>query len=218
MRALLLSLVLVNVAWFAWAAWLAPADPEASVSPPPDVPRLALASEVAVPEPPRAPAARAQSIARRDGTASCRSIGPFDTADESRRAATAFTASGYLASPRSEDTRRAEGWWVSLPPAASPQAETQLLSRLARSGITDASVLPDAAGRRISVGVFSDADRAERRAVQVRRLGLAPDVTERVRVGTTYWVDLQLRTPEELAEAESFNRDGSSQLELKPCP
>jgi hypothetical protein len=93
-----------------------------------------------------------------------------------------------------------------------------MLSRLSRAGITDASVMADTEARRISVGLFSERERADRRAAELRRLGLVPDVTERLRIGTSWWIDLQLRTPQELAEAEAFNRDGAGQLELKPCP
>ncbi|MGE3665596.1 MAG: SPOR domain-containing protein [Steroidobacteraceae bacterium] len=222
MRTLLFALLTANLGFCAWAM-LTPVAPPMANSPPPDVPRLKLASE--------ASAAPSSTRGGEDGGASaavpgapagaaalCRSIGPFGSEAEAGRAATAFSEGGYDARPRTEESREAEGFWVSLPAQRNAAAETRLLARLARAGITDASVMADTDTRRISVGIFSERERADRRAAELRRLGLAPDVTERLHIGTTWWVDLPLQTPQELAEAEAFNSEGSSQLELKPCP
>lgn len=216
MRTLFFVLLAANLLVLARMVWFSPAPPPMGVSPVPAVPRLMLASEA---PPPAAAATGGGGIAAVDSSGSaCRSIGPFDDESEAARAAVAFSESGYDAAPRSEESRIAEGYWVSLPPQPTRQAETRLMARLARAGITDASILGEAASRRVSVGVFTELERAERRAGEVRRLGLTPDVTERLRIGTTWWVDLQLKSPQELAEAESFNRESQSELELKPCP
>jgi hypothetical protein len=220
-RTLFFALLAANLGLFAWAM-LTPAAPPMADSPPPDVPRLRLANEV------RAAASTVQGgpgattplavDATAQAGAACRSIGPFASEGESQRAAAAFTEGGYVTRPRTEESRVAEGFWVSLPAQRNATAETRVLARLSRAGITDASVMADTDARRISVGLFSERERADRRATELRRLGYTPDVTERLRIGTSWWVDLQLRTPQELAEAEAFNRDSSSQLEMKPCP
>jgi hypothetical protein len=219
-RTLFFALLAANLGFLGWAM-LTPAPPPMADSPPPDVPRLKLASESnTVPPVAGALAATAApaSGAPLAAQASCRSIGPFASEAESGRAAGAFRDGGYDAHTRTEESRVAEGFWVSLPQQRNAAAETRLLARLARAGITDASVMTETDARRISVGIFSERERADRRAAELRRLGLTADVTERLHIGTSWWVDLQLRTPQELAEAEAFNRDGSSQLALKPCP
>lgn len=207
MRNLFFALIVANVLLLAWSL-LSPGHEPLAASAPPDVPPIVLAGEV--------PASAV--IARDAASSGCRSIGPFEGEDEATRAAAAFAQEGYDAAPRSEDSRSMEGYWVSLAPARNPAAETQLLARLSRAGITDATVMTTGEERRVSVGIFNEWEGAQRRAGQLRRLGYAPDVTERLRIGTSWWVDLQLHSPEELAEAEAFNRDGNSALQLKVCP
>lgn len=211
MRTLFFVLLAANLAVLGWTL-LTPAAPPLWASPPPDVPRLVLASE----------AASAAGVAMHGGetnaSAACRSIGPFTDEQEAARAAAAFHEGGYVSTQRTEEARVSEGFWVSLPAQRNAADETRTLARLARAGITDARVMTDTGSRRISVGLFSEHDRAERRATEARRLGYVPDVTERLHIGTTWWIDLQLRTPAEIAEAESFNQSGSSALEMKPCP
>jgi len=214
-RTLCLALLVANVVFLGWAL-ITPAAPPMHSSPAPDVPRLTLASEAAA-----GPAPESGGDGAAGGVTSgqaCRSIGPFGSEQEALRAAAAFREGGYEAAPRSEEARSGEGFWVSLAPQRDAAGETRVLARLARAGITDARVMVDTDSRRISVGLFSDREGAERRAAEVQRLGYAPDVTERLHIGTTWWVDLHLSTAQELAEAEAFNRDASGQLELKPCP
>lgn len=212
MRTLCLALLVANVVLFGWAL-ITPAAPSMHSSPAPQVPRLTLASEAAT-----GPGAQGVAGGGAVAAAACRSIGPFGSEQEALRAAAAFREGGYESGTRTEEARSGEGFWVSLAPQRDAAGETRVLARLARAGITDARIMADTDSRRISVGLFNDRERADRRAAEVQRLGYAPDVTERLHIGTTWWVDLHLRTAEELAEAESFNRDGSSQLALKPCP
>ncbi|MEZ5531082.1 MAG: SPOR domain-containing protein [Steroidobacteraceae bacterium] len=208
MRTLFFILLAANLAVFGWTL-VTPEVAPLPDSPRPDVPRLELAGEART---------VVKAAAPSGAEIACRSIGPFASEDESARAAAAFRDGGYGVHERTEESRSAEGYWVSLPPQRNVAAETRLLARLARAGITDASVLADTDARRVSVGIFSERGRADRRAAELRRLGLVPDVTERLRIGTSWWIDLELRSAQELAEAEAFNRDGTSELELKPCP
>lgn len=150
--------------------------------------------------------------------AGCLSIGPFESPAEAGRAGGAFEASGYSTRQRVEDARVTEGYWVSLPRQPTVADETRVLARLARASITDARVMADAEGRRISIGLFSERERADRRAAAVQQLGFDADITERVRVGASYWVDLLLKTSAELAEAERFNEEQQGTLTMKPCP
>jgi len=211
-RTLFLALLVANVVLFGWAL-VTPAAPPMHDSPAPDVPRLTLASEAAA-------ALATGDAAGASGApgAACRSIGPFGSEQEALRAAAAFREGGYESGTRTEEARSGEGFWVSLAPQRDAAGETRVLARLARAGITDARVMSDTGSRRISAGLFNDRERADRRAAELQRLGYAPDVTERLHIGTTWWVDLHLRTVAELAEAESFNQDSSGQLALKPCP
>lgn len=233
MRTFLFALILVNLAVFAWSRWLAPTSSPVPKTAMAGVPRIQLASEAraeaaaggtvsgaqemsAAPDPSGLESVAA--VGNAEAPAGCLSIGPFTTPAEAGRAGGAFEASGYSTRQRVEDARVTEGYWVSLPRQPTAADETRVLSRLARAAITDASVMSDAEGRRISVGLFSERERADRRAAAVQRLGFDPDITERVRAGASYWVDLPLKTSAELAEAESFNREQQGTLTMKPCP
>ena len=44
----------------------------------------------------------------------------------------------------------------------------------------------------VSVGLFSDRDRADRRAESVQKLGLQPEVAERKLPATVFWMDVDL--------------------------
>jgi len=209
-RRLFLGLLTANLIFLGWSQWVAP---RAELVPPakaPDLPRIRLASEAALA--PAAGARQPDSAAVR-----CLSLGPFPDANEATRASGQLGQAGYSTQPRTEETRTTEGWWVSLPREANNRAESLLLARLARFGVTDATILSDAEDRRVSLGLFSARAEADKRAIDVQRLGYRPDVTERLRIGTTYWVDLNLRTAQEVIEAEQFNL-GAGQLDLRPCP
>lgn len=218
LRPILFGLLLANLVYFAWSAWLSPqVDVVAEAGAAPEGPRIQLVQEASADSPTASNAAAPAAIPAAVIT-TCLSIGPFQSSGEAERATTEFEAAGYLAAGRNEEMRMSEGYWVSLPRQTDAAAESRVLARLARAGITDASVMADGDGRRVSVGLFSERDRADRRAAAVSKLGFQPDVTERIRIGTTYWIDLELRTEAEVKEAEAFNTEQEGGLELKPCP
>ncbi len=78
---------------------------------------------------------------------------------------------------------------------------------------------PSAAGLRISVGVFSDRERAARRAAAVSRLGLSPQVGEHTHAATTYWLDVRVRSGgQDLrpTDVDALNLSGAN-VNVAPC-
>jgi len=74
-------------------------------------------------------------------------------------------------------------------------------------------------GRRVSVGLFSKRERAERRAVAVKRMGLEPEIAERKFPGTVYWVDVGLRDSGRELPADILLADvGASKIGTQACP
>jgi len=196
-------LLLVNLAFFAWAQWLAPKEAQLPVSPRVDAPRLQLAAETTA------------SSAGADG--SCVTVGPFDTNELAARARQTLTDSGYSSIPRQVTTAVSDGFWVYLEGPSTDAAERRLLDRLRRGGIADAQAVGDPGARRISLGVFNDESRAALQSERVARLGLLPQILAREKSGTAVWLDLTLKTGAPPLEGQKFQA-GDNELEFRPCP
>src|SRR5688572_7240246 len=200
-RVALLVLLLINLAYFAWSHWLAPKDPALPVSPAVSAPPLQLATEsvpVAV-----------------DG--SCVTVGPFANQALAARARQTLTDSGYASVPREEEERLLDGYWVYLEAPVTPTGERRLLERLSRGGIGDAQVVGEPGARRISLGVFSDEQRAFAQSERVARLQLLPQIEAREKTNTTIWLDLALKSGAPPLEGQKFQA-GDSELEFRTCP
>jgi hypothetical protein len=72
----------------------------------------------------------------------------------------------------------------------------------------------------LSLGVFSDYQRAQRRADEIRALGLEPRIDDRKRAGSVYWIDADLPEPGRGIDTAMFQTDPRkiTRLELRPCP
>jgi len=202
-RAALLLLLLANLAFFAWSAWLAPKEAQLPVSPNVDAPRLQLAME-------------ATPVAA--GAGRCVTVGPFATNELAARARQTLTDSGYGSLPREVATRVLEGYWVYLESPPTQSGEKRLLERLRRGGVAEAQAVGDlGAARRISLGVFSDEGRAAAQSEKVAKLGLLPQIVAREKPATAIWLDLTLKSDAPALEGQKFPA-GDAELEFKPCP
>jgi hypothetical protein len=202
-RALLLVLLLINLAFFAWAQWLAPKAANLPASPRVNAPPLQLVAE------------------SRPGVANtgdrCVTVGPFSSNELAARARSTLTDSGYPSIPREVQTRELEGFWVFLETPATESAERRLLERLRRGGITDATVVGDLGARRISLGIFSEESRAAAQSERVARLQLLPQIEAREKSGSAIWLDLQMKSGAPPLEGQKF-KAGDAELEFRPCP
>jgi hypothetical protein len=200
MRLVFASLLLVNLLVFAWGAWLKPA-PTVIASAAPAAPRLMLTSE-APPPPPR----------------KCVTVGPFVANDAAAQAAQILLDAGYRTTAWEDIQPVVEGYWVSLASPGAGRAEQQLLQRLRRGGVEEASPILDAIlGRRISLGVFSDQERAAAQAARASTVGVEASIIPREREQTVRWLDFQLRT-DAPGFAQSRFQVGGAELEFRPCP
>lgn len=208
MRLLLALLVLANVAWYAWHHWVRlPAEapvPAATVGP-----RLVLAREA-----PPAPRAVAQV------TGNCLSLGPFSELTDAARASTLLREHDLRPRQRAGEGVVWRGYWVSLGGIENGTAANAIIGRLRRFGIGDAYAMPgDGSEITISLGLYSERERALRRMDDVKALGFEPSLAERERSGTVYWIDVDVEPPAELPDAASLHGDGGRilRLEVKPC-
>jgi hypothetical protein len=234
-RIVVFVLVGLNVLYLAWAGWIdtpAPAPPPARSAEP--LPQLVLASE-SLPRPATAASAIApsstaepsavltQPVTSMPGASAgrCVSIGPFNDLAQAARGAALLRERGFDPRQRAEQGETWEGYWVSVGGLRTTADESKLLKALGRAGIRDARVMPDEpGGRRVSVGLFSERERADRRAEAVKKLGYSAEVTERKQPGTVYWVDMDIGSSGRAVPTEGLLslEDSGSRIEIRVCP
>ncbi len=221
MRVALVILLFANVAFFAWGTWI-DTPPRATPSPVAKGARpLVLASE-ANQKPDGAAGAAAGSAEGVTGAAAvrCVSVGPFDSQESADGAFAQLRDRGYAPRARSEEGERWDGYWVYVANLKSDLEEARVMRTLMQAALSDARIMPmSPEGRRISVGIFSERDRAERRARAIQRLGLEPQIGARKVPGTVYWMDVDQRATEPALSTEGLlppDMPGST-LEVRAC-
>jgi cell division septation protein DedD len=227
-RIAIISLLFVNLVFMAWAHFIdVPAEPAVNQADA-HLPRLVLASEVHS-QPATAPAVAAASVPASEGSTAtetpaakrCVSVGPFNDVTQETRAASLLQERGFAPQQRSETADVRDGYWVYLGGLKSAADEARALRSLQEAGITDAHAVPAADdGRRVSVGLFTERPRAERRARAVQHLGFSPDIVERRRPSTIYWIDLDLGTSDAAVPTEGLASadQGESRIQVRVCP
>jgi hypothetical protein len=239
MRALCLLLILGNVLFFTWSQLIdvrvssmerMPVH-EGALPPPIVLAREAEstaepASSAEEPEPPgAAPASENGSTTEgqsaRVDTFSCTSVGPFADLPQAAQAQAALRAVGFSPRQRVEQGELWVGYWVSVQGFASRESAEEAMVTLRANGITDVYLMPASEqGYIVSLGVFSDYQRAQRRADQVRTVGLTPRIDDRTRTGSVYWLDVDLQEPGQIIDSSIFQTVPGkiTRLEMRACP
>ena len=217
MRTVFFALLLVNLAYFAWAHWIdVPSPPPANEIT--KLPRLKLAEEL-----PPAQRTQPNTAAKTALTAPapCLSVGPFADSDDSARAAGMLREKGFEPKQRAEEAQSSQGYWVYLGGLKSEAEADKALVTLEHGGIKDALLMPETpdAGRRVSLGMFSERARAERRAQTVReQTGLNPEITERKLAATSYWIDIAPPAGANSVPLQELLAQGvSAHVAVQPC-
>jgi hypothetical protein len=250
LKTLTVCLVLANVCYFLWERGIAKTPPSVVAAPTPGTLRLASESPEASRSDANggtangstagpatgaagsagsAPAATAPEEAPRAGGNSglltnvkrCISVGPFRDMSEAAHAASTLRGGGYDPRQRVADGEVWAGVWVYLPlPAARPVAD-QTLAKLKAGGIEDALEMPGPnEGSVISLGLYSEAKRAQARVAQLQALGFNPGVADRKRNGNVYWIDIDLKPTDGLLNPSDLQGESGRivRLEVKGCP
>lgn len=218
MRVAFYALLLVNLLYFGWAELIdvpapPPPDPTASLR------RLVLVSDL----PPAKRSALANKMSLDKPVAQCVSVGPFDDPAIAAKAIAVLQAKSFAPQQRAAESPAVRRFWVYLDGFRSDVTEMRVLHRLERAGIDDAEAMPaGAGGLKVSLGLFTDSDRAGRRARAVRAMGFKPVTTQRMLPGTVYWLDLTLpnaSTAVPLKDVSDLGPGGSSSgISVQPCP
>ena len=233
MRVVVYILLAINLVYLAWAGWVdtpPPPPPEPVTQP---LPQLALVSEGIARSADRTaetrPVVQTSSALTAPVTATantggrCVSVGPFNDLSQAASGAALLRERGFDPRQRAEQGDTWEGFWVFVGGLGSAEDETKLMKALEKAGIKDARAMPGEAaesGRRVSVGLFSERDRAQSRAQAVKRLGYEAEITERRQAAAVYWIDLDLGSSERAVPTEGLLslEDSGARLEIRVCP
>jgi SPOR domain len=211
-----IALLFINLVYFAWAHWVdepkAPAVNETLAR----LPRLKLLSEL---PPEQRPATNTRTVLNE--TPACMSVGPFGDITNAAKAAGILTAKGFAPQQRAEEAGTSAGYWVYVGGLKDDVEADRVRVSLERSGIKDALVMPPGgeAGRRVSLGLFSDRAHADQRATAAKRLGFKAEVAEHKLPQVVYWIDLAPRPGMTTVPiADLFAEGVGSRIAVQSCP
>lgn len=216
MRNAFIALLVVNLVYFAWAQWVdeprAPPVNEALER----LPRLKLISEL---PPEQRPAANTRTALNQ--TPACMSVGPFGDIGNAAKAAGILTSKGFAPQQRAEEAGTSTGYWVYVGGLKDDVEADKVRVSLEKAGVKDALVMPPTAdaGRRISLGLFSDRAHADQRAASLKRMGFKAEVAEHRLPQVVYWIDLAPRPGMTTVPlADLFAEGVGSRIAVEPCP
>ena len=226
MRIAFFLLLFANLVFLAWAEWIDAPQPATSNDLYAKLPRLKLVSE----EPSHnnrpssgSGSARKTALQPPAPTASprCVSVGPFEDESAITAEASLLREKGLTARQRSQQGEVSKGFWVYLGGFKSDRDVAQAMRTLQQSHVDDAKVLQGSGDEvaRVSVGLFTDRERADRRAASLKKLGLEPEVSERKGPGTVFWMDIDVPPGAAAPTVQDLTGMGApGPIEVAPCP
>ncbi len=171
---LLLFLLLVNIALFAWLYRPAPpaqGAPAQDVVADTGVAPLVLLSEAD--HPPAAAPGAASAPAASGTDLACFTVGPFDERALAARVRKRLQEAGLDTRPRVDESRQRDAFWVLIPPLPSRSAADRAIAGLRRKGVEDYFLVSAGEEKNgISLGVFSERSRAQAHLRDMRGRGI----------------------------------------------
>ncbi len=124
---------------------------------------------------------------------------------------------GYDPQERVEEGDHVKGYWVYLDQLHDRKEALEVKRELVGRGLPEAMIMP---GENVvlSVGLFSDEERANRVADEVRKLGLKPTVSDRTQRGTLYWMDITLKATDGFIDPASLQSESGRIIRVTACP
>jgi hypothetical protein len=205
-KRLLLALLFLNVAFFGYARFAAEQAPApGSAEPSAPIPRLALLSELKAPSGP-----------------SCLSLGPFGEHAITEQAAGWLRNAHHISRERSVEADGPTTYWVALTTKTLQQA-AGISMRLKAAGVSDVEVTPPGTNQTeatVSLGIYSERERAERRVTDLRRLGVNPSIVEQKHKLTQWWLDVPQRPGDPPLDPGALHKalPAAAGAGFVPCP
>jgi len=220
LRNFLFVLLLINLGILAWYHWLREPYPKAPIAPGYEgLPSLALAEDPpAEPSRPQVFSMKTGEELLNAGLSECRSIGPFEKADDADDVTQTLRGQDYAVSRRSEPGRLFVGYWVNIAATEDRAAAEVITDALRADGLTDFYIVPSGDDQNaISLGVFSELGRAQRRLQQLSDRGFDAQVMQRYQDGEVSWLDVSGFGVDNL-EVSALGIDAGGLEILAQCP
>lgn len=215
MRQLALLLILANVCVYFWANYVdvpeATLTPQTPLSVPEKTPALRLAEERE---------AREVEAAQVTAELSCISVGPFADVAQIDSTAQRLQAAGFTSAARNENVETRVGYWVVLQGFTTSGEAEQVLKKLQAAGVSDVYLLNEESPPVVSLGLFSERERADKRSADITALGYHPVIQDRNRTVESHWLDITLQEPGQKIDPALLQPEnaGIVRLETKACP
>lgn len=225
MKNLVLLLVLANILYFLWGRYAPQTDESGIVilSEAELGPQLALADT-------RDRGAGGGAANAPDGSngvdlpavvgRACVTIGPFREDADAEAAVSRWADNGMQTALRPVEGEYFVGHWVQIRNVGNRAAGRAMLARLREGGLNDAYLADtEDEGLKVSLGLFSEIERAEKVELQAKSLGLPAEIGPMMGEGTLYFVDVSL-PPERGAGAivDTYGEDMVSMRGEARCP
>jgi len=223
-RALVLLLLLANLLFAAWVHWVAPSRATAAGRPTPsatDPGAIRLLREAEVPATATAGEGAAE-LSLSDAALACVSVGPYLERPVAEQAEARLARLGFAVRLRESRETVRVGDWVRVEDLATPEDAANALAQLKTAGVADAYVLTEEVpGTVISLGVFTEPERAEQARTIAKMAGFEPRTVERTREADVLWLDIDRQASAGLPSLEQLGADGEGRLPgigLRRCP
>lgn len=206
MKTLVLALVFANLAFLGYSYFVVePARGVPVVDQGPAIPRIRLAAE-------------AKDLPSRK----CLSVGPFADQAVAERAVLWLRGEGRTPQLRTTAVDAGTGWWVRVE-ATTLQQASRVALRLRAAGVADVEVLPPNEGGTtavVSLGIYSDRERAERRVAEMRPYALDPTVVEQPRTATNWWIDVPRKAEDSIFDLAALQKavPAATGIVMEVCP
>ena len=203
MKRWIAGLVFANVAVYAYLHLVAPPPPPPAPAPAPHP--LRLAGE---------PVAAA-------ATPACRSIGPLHDADVAQLVADWLKGAKRTATERTVEAAAPPSYWV-ITTRKSAALALRLVQQLRAAGVSDVEAVPPDVPdgeTRVSLGVYTERARAERRILDLKGFSLAPTIVEQPRRAMQWWLDVEPAADGAQVDVAALQRavPAAAGVALGPC-
>lgn len=146
----------------------------------------------------------------------CISIGPFNDLKMATETSSRLSSAGLETTQRIEQAEVWVGHWVYLPQFDSRSEAAAAVEKLRKVGVKDIYIEPSGElANTVSLGLFSDLERAEIRAGRIRKYDVRPQIQDRHRDGLVYYVDFPLSAGRRVNMAEIQNKTGPEAVKAR---